>query len=249
MCPGWGYPTSLWSTSSPGATAAPCPAPTQVLLGWEPRIGLCHGPSSVLPAQPWDGQGFAKAPLTPMCCPLAFSPSCRAEPVWPPSTPFTPSPSISPGPFLLHPQSTQQGLGWLKLTFCSMGGGEQGQHQGREEQPHPGCPGAQPSCDCVGWSTAEPQHPLFAQPALAGEDKQPKVRTRGKGQRRSPTQLPSQPTLSWVCLEGDRVAVSVSSCSPAPLQVGHCSESGEGQQSQETVLRSCHTHFITYLMV
>lgn len=97
--------------------------------------------------------------------------------------PSHPAPPSAQEPLLLHPQSTWQGLGWLKLTFCSMGGGEQGQHQGREEQPHPGCPGAQPSCDCVGWSTAEPQHPLFAQPVPAGESKQPKVRPGEKGQR------------------------------------------------------------------
>lgn len=152
---------------------------------WDGSHGL--GPSSVLAAQLWHRQGFARAPLTPMCCPLAFSPSCRVQPMWPwpPSAPSPPCPAPPSAQelLLLHPQNTWQGAGGLKLTFCSMGGGQQGQHKGREEQPHAGCPGAQPSCDCAGWSTAQPQHPLFAQPAPAGESKQPKVRTGGKGQR------------------------------------------------------------------
>lgn len=153
-------------------------------------LGCAMVPAPCLAAQLWDGQGFAKAPLTPMCCPLAFSPSCRVQPTRP-RPPAAPSPPCSgcPAPpsaqelLFLHPQSTWRGVGWLKLTFCGTGGGEQGQHEGREEQPHPGCPGAQPSCDCAGWSRAEPQHPLFAQPAPAGESKQPKVRTGEKGQR------------------------------------------------------------------
>lgn len=47
-----------------------------------------------------------------------------------------------------------------------------------------------------------PWHPLFAQPAPAGENKQAKVRAGEKGQRRSPTQHTLQSVSSWVRLGG-----------------------------------------------
>ena len=66
-----GYPPTL------GATAAPLPAPTQVLLGQEPRTRLCRSPSSTPAVRLQDGQGFAQAPPIPVCCLLAFLPCCE----------------------------------------------------------------------------------------------------------------------------------------------------------------------------
>lgn len=94
--------------------------------------------------------------LTPVCCLLTFSPyrecSQGGRWPWPPPGPLLtpprlPSPSTSPGaahapsPAWLQAAGSRHGL---QLTFSSTGSGEQGQREGREEQPHPGQPERSP---------------------------------------------------------------------------------------------------------
>lgn len=143
--------------------------------------------------------------LTPVCCLLIFSPyrdcSQGARWPWPPPGPLLmpprlPSPSTSPGAAHAPSPAWLQAAGsWhgLQLTFSSTGSGEQGQREGREEQPHPGQPRAQPSCDCVGWSAAAVGAPesncLLSLPRLEKTNR-PRSERTGRGRDTLPPTVP-----------------------------------------------------------
>lgn len=80
-----------------------------------------------------------RSPLPPPMQPQ--SPIC-AGPRWGGFTQG--SPAVTPFPHTSCTRGQRAGLG---LTFSSTGRGEQGQRQDRQQQPHGGQPGAQPSCD------------------------------------------------------------------------------------------------------
>lgn len=120
--------------------------------------------------------------------------------------PVSPAPPSAQEPQTLHPHPARgRHKVWGWLTFSSMGSSEQGQHKGREEQPHPAWWERSPpvTVQAGAWLRPGPWQPLFAQPAPVGESKQAKVRAGEKGQRHSPTQHPLQSIMSWVCLRGN----------------------------------------------
>lgn len=110
--------------------------------------GFCWDPSSTLAVQLEGGRGFARADICVL--PAHLLPILRLQPRWPVAMATTWSPPhTTRAPQPLHqPRSHTRSIScWLQaggnrhglqLTFSSTGSNEQGQGEGREEQPHPG---------------------------------------------------------------------------------------------------------------
>lgn len=165
-----------------------------------------------------------------------------------PTLPGLPSPSISPGA-ALPPSPKHLAWGWLaKAHLLRHGWWRAGPARGQGRAASSWVSGSAALLRLCGLEQGRAPASTVCSACPGGRKQTAQGQNRGKGAEM--ISHPASPTV-LVCLGGDRTPHAQRQLLPSP-GAGRAlvrEQGGTAGQSQEPVLRSCHTHFITSLMV